>query len=385
MVFCRRGASEGEAVPESARKPWLCGQAWGSFVLQADNRAKPCCRFSESWEAEDGSANSAPFRRLREEMLAGEIPAGCRKCREEEGAGITSKRQRSDHLLPPAPLSAETSSIAHVEINLSSLCNLRCLMCSPDRSSGWNRDAAVAGYEPAVHAHNELGLLKRHLPKVKIISLLGGETFLGPRLEEIIDLILAETDPAGVELVLSTNLTVFPGESLRRKMERFKEVDIGCSIDAVGERNEYIRFPSSWAEVETNFFRFRDWAEANRNIVLRLDATISAYSFGGLPLLLEWWKNSAPRKGKGPRFVCLNPVTTPEFQSVHTLSREVRESVAAAIHSRPDLHLGNVQDALVYSLYGDRQELRARLHGWTEALDLARGVSARRSAPEIYA
>jgi hypothetical protein len=372
-------------VPEVAKKPWLCGQAWGSLVLQADNRVKPCCRYAGSWEAGDGSANSAPFRQLREEMLAGTVPAGCQKCLDEEKTGIQSKRQRSGSLLPPAPVSARSSSVDYLEINLSSLCNLRCLMCSPDRSSGWNRDAAAAGYEAAVHNDNDLEIIRHHLRGVKTISLLGGETFLGPRLDQILDLIMSETDPAGVELVLSTNLTLFPQASVLDKLARFKEVDIGCSIDAVGERNNYIRFPSDWRQVEENFFRFRSWAEGRRNILLRLDATISAYSFGGLPALLEWWKEAAPKKGKGPQFVCLNPVTTPEFQSVHALSREVRESVAAQIRSRPDLHFGNVKDSVAYSLHEDRFDLRERLHGWTERIDRARGVSARLYAPEIYA
>lgn len=372
-------------MPELTIKPWLCGQAWGSYVLQADNRVKPCCRFSEAWEAEGGSANTAPFRQLREEMLAGKIPAGCQKCHEEEIAGSNSKRQRSNLLLPPAPLTAESAAIEYLEINLSSLCNLRCLMCSPDRSSSWNRDAKAAGYQPAVYNDTDLNSIKRHLPKVKTISLLGGETFLGPRLEEFVDLILAETDPAGVEIVLSTNLTVFPSEGLKKKLERFKEVDIGCSIDAIGERNNYIRFPSEWSQVEENFFRFRRWAESRRNIIIRLDATVSAYSFAGLPALLEWWKAAAPRKGKGPQFLWLNPVTTPEFQSVHALARSVREEIVATIQGRPDLHFGNVQDALIYSLHGDRADLRERLLSFTESLDRSRGVSARHFVPEIYA
>jgi hypothetical protein len=259
-------------------------------------------------------------------------------------------------------------------------------MCSPDRSSSWNKDAEAAGYEPTAQTTTDLNLIRAHLPKAKAISLLGGETFLGPRLEEILDLIIAETDPARVELVLSTNLTFFPSEEVRRKLERFREVDIGCSIDAVGERNNYIRFPSNWHEVEKNFFRFRTWAENHPGILLRLDATLSAYSFAGLPHLLEWWKSEAPRKmkGKGLQFVWLNPVTTPEFQSVHALSRKVREHVAGSIQARPDLQLGNVADALKFSLHGDRPELRERLFAWTETLDRSRGVNARNFVPEIY-
>jgi len=372
-------------VTKPAIKPWLCGQAWGSLVLQADNSVKPCCRFSESWEAGDGSANSPSFQKLREEMLAGTIPAGCGKCRDEEAKGGSSKRQRSTHLLPKSNLGPISPSVSYLEINLSSACNLRCLMCSPDRSSSWNKDAKAAGYQPAAPTKTNLSLVSAHLPKVKTISLLGGETFLGPQLEEILDLIAAEANPADLELVLSTNLTFFPNERVRKKLERFKEVDIGCSIDAVGERNDYIRFPSSWREVEDNYFRFRDWAEAHPGILLRLDATVSAYSFAGLPRLLEWWKEAAPRKinSKSLQFVWLNPVTTPEFQSVHALSRRVREEVAASLLARPDLHFGNVPDAIKFSLHGDRTDLRERLLDWTQALDRARGVDFRDFAPEL--
>lgn len=359
-------------------------------MLQSDNRVKPCCRFSESLEFNGAENTQSAFRSIREEMLAGEVPRGCEKCLEEERAGGTSKRMRSDHLLPKGhdanPPAINDSLVQYLEINLSSHCNLRCLMCSPERSSSWNRDAAAAGYPSTPAATADLSLVRPLLKNVKVVSLLGGETFLGPRLEEIIDLIFEEADPAGVELVLSTNLTVFPDEVLLEKLARFKEVDIGCSIDAVGARNEYIRFPSKWPEVENNFLRFRDWAEGRKNILLRLDATLSALSYPGLPNLLEWWNKNAPRRksGRGREFICLNPVTTPEFQSVHALSRKVREEIAAKISSRQDLQFGNVMDAVRFSLHQDRQDLRERLWAWIEVLDRSRGISARQYAPEIF-
>jgi hypothetical protein len=133
-------------------------------------------------------------------------------------------------------------------------------MCSPDRSSSWNKDAEVANYQPVAVSKINFDLIRPHLPRVKAISLLGGETFLGSSLEEALDIILAEVNPAGLELVLSTNMTFFPSEKLRENLGRFKEVDIGCSIDAVGERNDYIRFPSKWRAVEENFFRYKRWA-----------------------------------------------------------------------------------------------------------------------------
>ena len=33
----------------------------------------------------------------------------------------------------------------------------------------------------------------------------------------------------------------------------FKRVQLNCSIDAVGERDRYIRYPSNWKKVEENF------------------------------------------------------------------------------------------------------------------------------------
>ena len=56
----------------------------------------------------------------------------------------------------------------------------------------------------------------------------------------------------GIKLKYNTNLTNIPPKMIEY-WSKFKRVQLNCSIDAVGHRDRYIRYPSSWEKVEKNF------------------------------------------------------------------------------------------------------------------------------------
>ena len=92
--------------------------------------------------------NNDYMKSVRKTMLAGEVPASCVKCYEEEERGISSKRiwetgtwylhEKTDI----KELIAETQEdgtvpykLQYLDLRLGHTCNLKCIMCSPHDSS----------------------------------------------------------------------------------------------------------------------------------------------------------------------------------------------------------------------------------------------------------
>jgi hypothetical protein len=326
-------------------------------------------------------------------MLAGQAPAGCRKCVAEEESGAESKRLQSlkqDFLIPPEERGARPNGegkISYLGFEIGNACNLSCIMCHPSSSSLWNRDAEAAGYEKSPVFRPSLEKLRHLALHVESLELLGGESFLAPQLEELLGIMEAEGNPDGTFIKIVTNATVFPSEKIRNMLSRFAQVKIICSVDAIGARNEYIRYPSQWETVNSTVRRYLDWAQGSYNLSVGINTVVSAFSLGGFGELLDWWTRLSREKGmdEDGENIFFGYVIEPELQSVHALGRRFRESVAKEITARNDHPVfRKAKGVMEYALSKDRPDLLPRLRAWTERMDKARGLSAAICVPEIF-
>jgi sulfatase maturation enzyme AslB (radical SAM superfamily) len=82
-------------------------------------------------------------------------------------------------------------------------------------------------------------------------------------------------------------MTVLP-EKVLRLWKSFKQVKILASIDAVGDLNYYIRYPTKWDDVEKNL-RFIDEHHEEYNITeCMLSTTVQALNVLQLPKLYDY-------------------------------------------------------------------------------------------------
>ena len=87
----------------------------------------------------------------------------------------------------------------------------------------------------------------------------------------------------------TTNVTIFPDKEWWTLWESFKEVDMQLSIDGVGARYEYIRFPAVWSEILENVNRYTK-IKLN-NFKLSVSHTVSAYNIFYLDEFFTWCYN----------------------------------------------------------------------------------------------
>ena len=258
--------------------------------------------------------NSEHMRRTRLQMLNGEIPASCVKCFNEEAKGITSKRQWESEewkqRLDFDKLIASTKedgtapvSIPYFDLRLGNLCQLKCVMCSPHDSSSWikewklqypqykNKDLiADQGWDDQYDytwykKGSFIDSMKHQAFNIQELYFAGGEPLLIPEHYKILEFMVDEGYAKDCNLRYNSNGLELP-DKLFKLWEHFKEVRFNFSIDAYGQRNDYIRYPSKWADIEKNLRKLDE--NTKDNTVINIACAIQLLNVGYIDELAEW-------------------------------------------------------------------------------------------------
>jgi MoaA/NifB/PqqE/SkfB family radical SAM enzyme len=218
--------------------------------------------------------NSQSFRGTREKMYKGIEPHPCTRCYEAERRGEWNKREYENKRFnwqPRTNVIVGPGDLEFIELRLGNVCNLACVTCNSISSSKWRGDELAIA--------NELPWFKEYLPpevksrwfedeqwyarlaelsaNVKRIYINGGEPFLVKAHKRLLADLVAMGVAENIELEYSTNTTILPTDFLDT-WKHFKRVTIMLSVDDLGERNEWIRWPSKWTTTNDHLHWYRD-------------------------------------------------------------------------------------------------------------------------------
>jgi len=188
---------------------------------------------------------------------------------------------------------------------------------------------------------------------IEEIYLTGGEPTLATSQYALFDYCIENELASNIKLKYNTNLTNIP-QKMVDYWKHFKGVQLNTSIDATGERDRYIRYPSSWKKVEENF----DKLNALPNVNIQLHCTVQVLNMCAMNELLEWAKS---RNLKG-NDIYLNILNHPECMNIRTLPKELK--LLAEQNLQPYLDVPKVADTIKYMWAEDWYETK-----WTEFLD----------------
>lgn len=258
----------------------FCIYPWIHLHAYPTGEAYPCCH-AEMHVGQVGDCktqtlqeiwNGEPMQRLRNNMLNDIASDACTRCYEQEKSGFFSGRQSANkhHGHHIDKIHSAPFELTYWDIRFSNLCNLRCRSCGHIFSSQWYQDQAkLAGpqWKQKNQVLNYAGRtetdmweqLEPHLDYVEQIYFAGGEPLLMEEHYHILEQ-LDKRKKFDVRLIYNTNFT-----SVRLKdrlvfdyWKKFASVAVGASLDAMGERAEYIRKGTVWKEVEHNRQRMLD-------------------------------------------------------------------------------------------------------------------------------
>jgi hypothetical protein len=354
--------------------------------------------------------NSEYMKETRLKMLQGEIPTSCTKCFEEESNGITSKRQwetlQWQERLDINSIVSKTTvdgtlplDIPYFDLRLGNMCQLKCVMCSPHDSSSWIKDWKLQypnyktielkqdqdwdrSYDYTWYQKSSfLSTMKDQVHNIKELYFAGGEPLLIPEHYKILEYLVESDTAKNCMLRYNSNGIEIP-DRLLTLWSHFKEVRFNFSIDAVGLKNYYIRYPSNWDTVVKNLHRLDNTPE---NIIVNVACAVQLLNILYLPELAEWKKNQNFKKihmhPKSNGDIGTHLVYLPSYLNVRVLPKDLKELAAQSIreYTTNTRWLGLVN----YMLEEDWSHKLPSTIEYLEACDRTRGLNFRNIFSEL--
>lgn len=260
-------------------------QTWG---------AAPCCEFRESYTV-DNSINTDYWTnpkviKLRQDNLSGQpLPDACVRCRETEASGNRSRRQGVNERFGTEW--RDTDGVIESNFQADYSCNLACRICNSNLSTTWRKwDPDYQGqkiFKVRADQKNVAELFTTvKLENLRQIHFQGGEPLLSNTHMDVLERLQDHVDLKQVGVWYSSNGTVRASERTMKFWERLRLVEIYFSLDDIGSRFEYQRWPAQWAEVADNMI----WYKSNipHNAMLGVERTIGVLNVGWAHELDHW-------------------------------------------------------------------------------------------------
>lgn len=217
---------------------------------------QPCCWFTK----EISLIDNPNFDQQKEEIskINQWVPE-CSSCKQIEDSGAygnRSPRLRSFEEIPDD--SIPNNLPGWIELTIDTTCNAACIMCGPWHSTTWRKQEVkfkLKTLDDLPTLTNPTEWLKIIQDKfsfehVKSVSFLGGEPFESPvPLQVLQTLKRLHGTLSEVVVHFQTNGSIKPSDELMALASECKRVKFNLSIDGVGPRFEYVRYPLKWERI----------------------------------------------------------------------------------------------------------------------------------------
>lgn len=265
--------------------------------------ANSCCLRKDKFAVDTTTNfwNDQKFIPLRNINKQNVWAQGCENCRSLETAGHESFRTGMNNGLTGTKL--DVVGPKRIDLMFDISCNLACRTCNTYSSSFWQKhlkehnlwDKPVA----TMQRHDDVvaALEKLDLSELQMLVFCGGETLLGQSYWNIASWLADNAKPEQLTLCFQTNGTQPIHPKYHELISKFRLVKLHVSLDGVGNRFEYLRWPASWNQVVDNLMQIRDTAPSN--VMFHIEETVSIFNLYYSQELEHWAANnfSANREG----------------------------------------------------------------------------------------
>ncbi len=351
-----------ERVANPREGDFFCAAPFSHLYNDNAGRWRLCCR-AHPFDHTVGDMtplahlNHPLMRRIRKEMLSGNLDVTkryCRKCLAMEKAGMLSVRQQTNRRLISGdrpvehPVFRAAARVARrfdgrlplrercLELKLrifGNNCNLRCYMCAPVNSTSrmaelekirggyWLRKMTVPDrHDLFADESAYIRFLEdtvRLLPYVKKIRITGGEPFLLEKHYDFLERVIVAGHAPHITLTYDSNLTAFKlgARRVTDYLAVFKKVTIFVSIDNLHAKNDYIRYGSKFDAIVANIHLAREMA----NIEVAVNCSTGILNAGDVHEIAEFFDSLKLGAGFG---TCV--ITKPTFLQARHLPEPLK-------------------------------------------------------------
>jgi len=367
----------------------FCVAPFVNLSTTNNGKVKLCCQsktldklhvnqhnLDEIWQGE-------AYNRIRDQFLNNEWPKECITCKNNEDKNIPSRRNFENQRWvqiekKPYPTQAVDFPWA-VDLRLGNLCNLKCIMCTPDNSNTWYDE-----YENFEHLQsfkkNEnvrwpfhtsfLDNYEEWVSKVKVLYFSGGEPLLIKKHRQIIEFLIEQDLAKNIILWYDTNGTYIDQEWIDM-WAHFQEVNLNLSIDGGKEINEYIRHPINHADLLINY---KLLANRPSNIKVKLQIAVGALNIFELDSIEQYLKQF-----NFPTNFNISIVFWPNFMTLEALPQSIIDQAAEKYKNHYNVRIKNMTKNLIH----DPIKLK-ELKEYLVKIDELRGLDHKKIFKHLY-
>jgi sulfatase maturation enzyme AslB (radical SAM superfamily) len=306
------------------------------------------------------SRNSSLSKEIRKTMMEGNWHPECVRCQTETESGMNSRinyeneiwikrnnltwEHLLDHTSSDGTIDTTMIDCTFYDVRFGNLCNLKCRMCGPTDSSQWYDDQAALWGTQYKDSHGIVKLVKNEkdkfvpeedvynwhesesyweqmdsqIPQITKLYIVGGEPLLIDRHYEFLQKCVDYGQSSKMTIEYNTNLTNIPTRAWSI-WKHFKQVNIGASIDGVGDINHYMRYPSNFDQIHKNLLKL---SNAEGNFKIWIAATINVFNVLHFPEFMEWIllnKISRVNDDNWRPIITPHPLHGPKFYNIRML------------------------------------------------------------------
>lgn len=229
--------------------------------------------------------NNQYLTKIRDTWRQGISPIECKVCKQAETNKLVSRRQGVNSWYQDHKHNNDKVELVRMDYWTGNLCNLACVICGPQNSSLWRQELKYTMESRRVTINKFWRTLD--LSNLQYIHFNGGEPLLS---KEHVEFLNEIPNKHRVCINYNTNATVLPDQNLLDLWSKFQLVQLDFSIDDIGARFEYQRYPANWNKVTENLQWFID--NALHNCMFAVNTSVGILNQHNLDNLNTWLKQN---------------------------------------------------------------------------------------------
>ena len=245
-----------------------CNAPFNNMYITLQGNVAPCWKlpgFCDKWSKDRSLMDiwrGEHFQKYRDALKQNQFLNRCKEC----------KKDIDNNVWPLAMAYQEypvNDMPSMMEIELSNQCNLVCIMCNGNLSSGIRKNRDKLPPLPQIFDNTFLNQMKEFIPHLVELRVNGGEPFAQKILLDLLD-IVAEINP-GLRVNIATNGTVY-NKRVQGILDKCN-IHLNISIDSLQEkRYEEIRVNGSFKTLMKYFEIFKEYCHTNeRNLSIMVN------------------------------------------------------------------------------------------------------------------
>lgn len=414
------------------KKKTFCVLPWVHLATHTDGSGLLCCIAQAGNDnLNDKTVNEVRngdyFKEARLAMLEGREYSACSACYKEEKAGLKSHRHHENTFWEKTLGEEKINEIVEnthkdgtiendvytVDFRLGNTCNLQCVMCRPQDSSKWYKEATILSKTLKTGAkyewqHKEsvdrdkfewyknpefLESFYEASGELRQLIFAGGEPLLIKEHKEIIKELVKRGTAKNIKINYHTNGTIYDSEFIEL-WKHFKRVDLFLSFDGIDRINKYVRYPSLHDTVVTNLKKWNE--KAPENVHFKILYTVQALNIYYIPEFIEWMLSlNVPRivstfdpKTNWDDIIHTGILHFPQYLSPKIFPNRVKRSITRKLQNYKIENEGRIKldsiDGLCELMNSeDHSHLLNQFNDYIENIDKLRKLDSRETFVEL--